>query len=321
MDLPVQGREPVRFGSKIERWTERHLRVLMLGPAMLILAGLTLFPTIYMFLAAVQRISPDPSVPREFVGLQNFVRMATDPLFLNSLKNSIVFTASAVTVEFLLGLGLALLFDRYVRRLNFLKTLLLMPMMIPPIAVAITWKLIYQPQFGVLNELVFRLNQLLHATGLQTLFPWLKLRTQAWAGDVDLAMLSVVAADVWEWTPFIFLLMLAGLASLPDEPYEAAEIDGASSWRQFWDLTFHFLKPVIAIALLLRIMDALRLFDLVFILTVGGPAGATETLSFYIFKVAFTFVDIGYAAAISLFVMFVTVALSTWFIRRMRLAG
>jgi multiple sugar transport system permease protein len=133
-------------------------------------------------------------------------------------------------------------------------------------------------------------------------------------------MFSVIVADVWEWTPFIFLLMLAGLASLPQEPYEAAEIDGASSWRQFWDLTLPFLKPVIAIALLLRIMDALRLFDLVFILTRGGPANATETLSLYVFKVAFTFVDIGYAAAISFFILVVTVAFSTWFIRRMRLA-
>jgi multiple sugar transport system permease protein len=133
-------------------------------------------------------------------------------------------------------------------------------------------------------------------------------------------MFSVIVADVWEWTPFIFLLMLAGLASLPSEPYEAAEVDGASAWRQFWDLTLPFLKPVIAIALLLRIMDALRLFDLVFILTGGGPANATETLSFYIYKVALRFVDIGYAAAISLVVLAVTVALSTWFIKRMRIA-
>jgi multiple sugar transport system permease protein len=176
-------------------------------------------------------------------------------------------------------------------------------MMIPPIAVALTWKLIYQPQFGVLNELMFRLG----------------LPSQAWAGDVNLAMATIIAADVWEWTPFIFLLMLAGLASLPSEPYEAAQVDGASAWRQFWDLTIPFLKPVIAIALLLRIMDALRLFDLVFILTVGGPAGATETLSLYIFKIAFTFVDIGYAAAVSLVVLFVTVGFSTWFIKRLRL--
>jgi multiple sugar transport system permease protein len=294
----------VGTGGAFERWTDRHLRYLMLAPAMIILIGLTIFPTIYMFTAAFQVISPNPDIPREFAGVSNFTRMLGDAEFLTSLKNTVVFTVSAVTIEFLLGLGLALLFDKYVRRLNFLKTLLMMPMMLPPIAVAITWKLIYQPQFGVLNELMFQLG----------------LPLQAWAGDVNLAMFSVIVADVWEWTPFMFLLMLAGLASLPQEPYEAAEMDGASSWRQFWDLTVPFLKPVIAIALLLRIMDALRLFDLVFILTRGGPANATETLSLYVFKVAFTFVDIGYAAAISFFVLVVTVAFSTWFIKRMRLA-
>lgn len=290
-------------GAALERWRERHLRILMLAPTLLILAGLTLFPTVYMFTAAVQKVSPDPDVPREFIGLGNFTRMLSDPELHLAIKNTVVFTSVAVTLEFLLGLGLALLFDRYIRRLTFLKTILLVPMMIPPIAVALTWKLIYQPQFGVLNELMFRLG----------------LPSQAWAGDVNLAMATIIAADVWEWTPFIFLLMLAGLASLPSEPYEAAQVDGASAWRQFWDLTIPFLKPVIAIALLLRIMDALRLFDLVFILTVGGPAGATETLSLYIFKIAFTFVDIGYAAAVSLVVLFVTVGFSTWFIKRLRL--
>ena len=171
--------------------------------------------------------------------------------------------------------------------------MLMLPMMLPPIAVAITWKLIYEPQFGVLNEIMFQLG----------------LPLQAWAGDANLAMFSIIVADVWQWTPFIFLLMLAGLASLPQEPYEAAAIDGASAWRQFWDLTLPFLKPVIAIALLLRIMDALRLFDLVFILTGGGPADRTKVLSLYIYQVAYRFVDPGYAAAISLFVLFVTVAL------------
>lgn len=291
------------MGVAFERWRERHLRILMLIPTLLILAGLTLFPTVYMFAAALQKVSPDPDIPREFVGLGNFARMLTDPELHVAMKNTAVFTVVAVTLEFLLGLGLALLFDKYIRRLNFLKTILLVPMMIPPIAVALTWKLIYQPQFGVLNELMFRLG----------------LPSQAWAGDVNLAMGTIIAADIWEWTPFIFLLMLAGLASLPSEPYEAAQVDGASAWRQFWDLTIPFLKPVIAIALLLRIMDALRLFDLVFILTVGGPAGATETLSLYVFKVAFTFVDIGYAAAVSLVMLFVTVGFSTWFIKRMRL--
>jgi multiple sugar transport system permease protein len=211
----------------------------------------------------------------------------------------------AVASEFLLGLGLALLLDKYIRRMNFLKTVLMLPMMLPPIAVAITWKLIYEPQFGILNEIMFQLG----------------LPLQAWAGDVKLAMFSIIVADVWQWTPFVFLLMLAGLSSLPAEPYEAAALDGASAWRQFWDLTLPFLKPVIAIALLLRIMDALRLFDLVFVLTGGGPADRTKTLSLYIYQVAYRFADPSYAAAISLFVLFVTVAFSSWFIKRMRLAN
>ena len=291
-------------GSGLERWLERHLKVLMLAPAMTVLVALTVFPSLYMFRAAVTRISPNPDLPWEFVGADNFLKLLTDPQFHIGLLNTIVFTVCAVTIEFLLGLGLALLLDKYIRRLNFIKTLLMIPMMLPPIAVAITWKLIYEPQFGVLNEFMFRLG----------------LPLQAWAGDVNLAMFSVILADVWQWTPFIFLLMLAGLASLPQEPYEAAAIDGASAWRQFWDLTVPFLKPVIAIALLLRVMDALRLFDLVFILTGGGPADRTKVLSLYIYQVAYRFADPGYAAAISLFVLFATVALSTWFIKRMRLA-
>jgi multiple sugar transport system permease protein len=258
-----------------------------------------------MFWAAIHRISPNPDLPWQFVGVDNFARLLSDSQFHIGLWNTIVFTVAAVTTEFLLGLGLALLLDKYIRRLTFLKTMLMIPMMLPPIAVAITWKLIYEPQFGVLNEIMFQLG----------------LPLQAWAGDANLAMFSIIVADVWQWTPFIFLLMLAGLASLPQEPYEAAALDGASSWRQFWDLTIPFLKPVIAIALLLRAMDALRLFDLVFILTGGGPADRTKVLSLYIYQVAYRFVDPGYAAAISLFVLFVTIALSTWFIRRMKLAN
>jgi len=292
------------FGSAWERWIERHLRVLMIAPAMAILLALTIFPSIYMFVAAVTRINPNPDIPWTFAGADNFLRLFTDAQFHVGLWNTFVFTVFAVTIEFLLGLCLALLLDRHIRRLTFLKTLLMLPMMLPPIAVAITWKLIYEPQFGILNEIMFQLG----------------LPLQAWVGDASLAMACIIVADVWQWTPFIFLLMLAGLSSLPAEPYEAAALDGASAWRQFWDLTLPFLKPVIAIALLLRMMDALRLFDLVFVLTGGGPAESTKTLSLYIYQVAYRFADPSYAAAISLFVLFVTVTFSTWFIKRMRLA-
>src|SRR5215471_7273058 len=167
--------------SPWERWTERHLRVLMLVPAMFVLLALTIFPSIYMFVAAVTRISPNPDLPWQFVGADNFLRLLSDGQFHVGLWNTLVFAVFAVGAEFLLGLGLALLLDRHIRRLNFLKTLLMLPMMLPPIAVAITWKLIYEPQFGILNEIMFQLG----------------LPLQAWAGDAKLAMFSLIVADVW----------------------------------------------------------------------------------------------------------------------------
>ena len=290
-------------GTKLEQWFERNLHIILPAPAVLILLGLTIFPTIFMFVMAFQKFTPDIRVPNEFIGFGNFARLFTDDKFHNALSNTLIFTVVAVTIEFGLGLGAALLLDRYISKHNFIKTILMIPMMLPPIAVAITWKLMYQPQFGVFNEILF----------------WVGIEPQVWASGAGSALWAVIAADVWEWTPFIFLMMLAGLASLPDEPFEAAELDGANAWQKFRDLTWPFLRPVVTIALLLRIMDALRLFDLVFILTRGGPAGTTETLSLYIFKVAFRFVDWGYAAAISLFMLFGTIAFSTWFIGRMRL--
>ncbi len=288
----------------MEQWIERHLRFILLAPAVLLLALLTAFPTVYMFKVAFEKFNPADPTANEFVGLDNFVRLFTDDKFHNALFNTLTFTATAVTAEFLLGLGFALLVDAYVRRLNFIKTILLLPMMLPPIAVAIVWKLMYQPQFGVINDLLSRLG----------------IEPSLWASGHATAMASLILVDIWEWTPFIFLMCLAGLSGLPEEPYEAAELDGANAWQKFRDLTWPFLRPVIAIALLLRIMDAFRLFDQVFILTRGGPAGATETLSYYIYKVAFRFFDIGYAAAISLFMLFLTIAFATWLINRMKLA-
>ena len=290
-------------GLGFEAWFEQNLRWILPAPAVLILLVLTIFPTIFMFALAFQKTNPAVDVPNEWIGFGNFARLFTDEIFHNALWNTVFFTFFAVSIEFVLGLCLALLLDQYIRRLNFIKTILMLPMMFPPIAVAITWKLIYQPQFGVLNDILFRLG----------------LPLGVWASGVNSAMWSIIFVDIWEWTPFIFLMMLAGLASLPSEPYEAAELDGAGAWRKFWDLTWPFLRPIVTIAVLLRLMDALRLFDQVFILTRGGPSSATETLSLYIFRVAFRFQEIGYAAAISLFVLFATISFSTWFILRMRL--
>ena len=281
-------------------WIDRRLKFVFLAPAMIALVALTAFPTVYMFVAAFVKFDASAPLSSKFIGIDNFLRLFTDDKFHNALINTAVFTSVAVTLEFVLGLGFALLVDTYIRRANFIKTLLILPMMMPTIVVAIAWKLMYQPQFGVINDLLGKV-------GIPPLL---------WAAGVKTAMPAIILVDVWEWTPFIFLRCLAGLASLPQEPFEAAELDGASAFQKFRDLTLPFLKPVIVVTLLLRIMDAFRLFDQVFILTVGGPAGTTETLSFYLYKVTFRFFDIGYAAAISLFMMFVALQLAGFMLKR-----
>ena len=218
--------------------------------------------------------------------------------------NTLVFTSAAVSIEFLLGLGFALLVDKYLQRLTFIKTILLIPMMLPPIAVALNWRLLYQPRFGVINDILSRVF------GIDPVL---------WTSKIETAMISMIIVDIWEWTPFVFLMALAGLAGLPREPYEAADLDGANAWHKFRDLTWPFLRPVIAIIVLLRVMDAFRIFDQVFILTRGGPAGATETICLYLYKIAFQFFDLGYASAMSLFMLVLTVGFSTIFLLRLKL--
>ena len=291
-------------GGNLERWIDTNRRWVMLAPAVIILLVLVAFPTVYMFTVAFQKFNPAQMGANEWIGLDNFARLLTDQKFHNALKNTLVFTAVAVSIEFVLGLGFALLVDKYLQRLTFIKTILLIPMMLPPIAVALNWRLLMQPRFGVINDVLSRVF------GLEPVL---------WTSKIETAMISLIIVDVWEWTPFVFLMVLAGLAGLPRDPYEAADIDGANAWHKFRDLTWPFLKPVIAIVVLLRVMDAFRIFDQVFILTRGGPAGSTETLSLYLYKIAFQFFDLGYAAAMSLFMLVLTIGVSTIFLLRLKL--
>ena len=291
-------------GGGLERWIDTNRRWVMLAPAVIVLLVLVAFPTVYMFTVAFQKFNPAQMGANEWIGLDNFARLLTDQKFHNALKNTLVFTAVAVSLEFLLGLGFALLVDKYLQRLTFIKTILLIPMMLPPIAVALNWRLLMQPRFGVINDVLSRVF------GLEPVL---------WTAKIETAMISLIIVDIWEWTPFVFLMVLAGLAGLPRDPYEAADIDGANAWHKFRDLTWPFLKPVIAIVVLLRVMDAFRIFDQVFILTRGGPAGATETLSLYLYKIAFQFFDLGYASAMSLFMLVLTIGVSTIFLLRLKL--
>jgi multiple sugar transport system permease protein len=284
--------------GNISKWSEKNLKYLLIVPTVFLLVALTIYPLIYAVIASLHVINIRTG-ENVFVGFQNFIEIFKDQYFWNAFKNTIIFTGVGVTIEFTLGLILALFLSSKIVGRNIFRSLLLSPMMLPPIVVAIIFKIIYIPEFGVINWFL----------GL------FGIRGILWEASVHTALPSLILVDIWEWTPFMFLILLAGLQSLPLDPYEAAVVDGASSFQIFRYITFPLLKPVIVIALLLRIMDTLRIFDQIFIMTGGGPANATETLSLYIYRHGFRFYNIGYATAMSFLLLIFTVVISNFFIR------
>ncbi len=264
-----------------------------LAPTLVVLGVLSIYPLVFAVEVSLRTAGG--------YGLGNFTRLAGDRFFLVSLGQTLMYTAGALAVEFTLGLALALLANREFRGRRVLRSILLIPMLLPPVVVAVIWRLILNPEFGVLNGT-------LRSLGFNTA----KL---TWAASEKTAMLSVILVDVWQWTPFMFLLLLAGLQGLPVEPFEAAVVDGASGWQVFRRLTLPMLRPVIAIAVLLRGMDLLRVFDQIFILTQGGPGFATETVTLYIYRTAFRFYNFGYAAAMSFVLLVATTLIARAFLR------
>jgi multiple sugar transport system permease protein len=217
------------------------------------------------------------------------------------MVHTFVYAVVALSCEFLLGLGLALLLNSKLRGRGLFRASLLVPMMLPSVVVGVVWRLMLNPDFGAINGTLRRF-------GLST-------EALTWTASPKLAMLSVIAVDIWQWTPFVFLVLLAGLQAIPEEPYEAALIDGSSPLQTFRHVTLPLLKPSILIVLLLRTMDLLRVFDQIFILTEGGPGFATETISLYIYRTAFRFFDFGYAAAMSFVLLALTNVISVIYIR------
>jgi multiple sugar transport system permease protein len=271
--------------------------VLLLAPTVFVLLALTIYPLVYAV-----RLSISSEAGEWTLG--HFARLLTDQFFWRALGQTFVYAAGSLTVEFLLGLALALLLDRQMRGRHLFRALLLVPMMLPPVVVAVIWRLLYNPNFGAING---------------TLGEWgVNTAGLTWIADPRWALPSVMLVDVWQWTPFMFLILLAGLQAIPQEPYEAAMIDGSSSWQTFRYVTLPLLRPAMLIALLLRTMDLLRTFDQIFILTQGGPGFATETISLYIYKTAFRFFDFGYAAAMSFVLLLITNLISVGFIRLLK---
>jgi multiple sugar transport system permease protein len=275
----------VRAGRP-RRGRQERLGYLILLPA---LGSVFVIVTIPFILAVWQSISADDG---SLIGLRNYARALGNPLLYDALRATAVYALIVLPTEVLLGLSFALLVHRMVRRPGLralIYVLAILPMVVPPVAVGVVARLIYAPGYGVLNVILMSLG--------------ITHQEIQWLGVPVLAMLSVASVDVWQWTPFVYLVLFAGLQTVPHESVEAAQVDGANWWTQFRHIELHYLRPLFLLIFFFRVADVLRVFDHIFILTGGGPGTTTQLLSLYMYRTEFKFFDMGQAAALAVVVL------------------
>lgn len=266
---------------------------LFLAPAVIVMAIALLYPLGYMVYGSFRDWDPSQNLAdSSFVGLRNYITLWFDPGFRESLSVTLTFAASVVTAEMLLGVGLALLLDRQLRGMSFLRTLFILPMMIAPVVVGLIWRYMYHPSLGTFNRFLKNLG----------------FEGVDWLGQH--ALLSVIIADIWQWTPFIFILALAALMSLPRSALDAARIDGASGWQLVWYIKLPLLMPVLIVTGLLRLIDAFKVLEVILVMTEGGPGLRTEILALRISRTATEFRELGVAAAMSNYLLMLLLVLT-----------
>jgi len=290
----------VRRQEKITGW-------LLVVPALLLLLLVFAYPILRAVWSSLFLENLGTQLQPIFAGLDNYTRLVLDGRFWQSLWNTAVFTIASVVLELLLGMGIALVLNQSFRGRGALRTIAILPWALPTAVMALAWAWIFNDQFGVWNDILLRLGFIEAPIN--------------WLGNPNLAMMTIVAADVWKTTPFISILLLAGLQSIPQDLYEAHAIDGASPWQSFYRITLPLLMPQILIALLFRVAQAVGIFDLVQVMTGGGPAGSTETVSIYIYATVMRYLDFGYGAAlvvVTFALLIVAVALGAYGLSKLR---
>jgi multiple sugar transport system permease protein len=251
------------------------------APAGLVVAAVIVLPWVFTLVMSVHewKVGSDPL----FVGLANYVRLFTDDRFGWAVLRTLYFTAGAVLFPMLLGVFAAVVFAREFPLRGLARTVFILPMMATPVAVGLVWTMMFHPQLGVLNYL-------LTSAGLPP---------SSWSYDAGTVIPTLVLVETWQWTPLVMLIVLGGLASLPQEPYEAAKLDGASAWQMFRHISLPLVWPHIMVALVIRTIDALKAFDTIFVISNGGPGTASETINIFLYQTAFAYYDMGYASAMT----------------------
>lgn len=287
------------------RFVDRQFHRLLAAPAIAVLALIGIFPLIYLLVVSFQNLTMTDQ-DYGFQGLLNFKALFADARLWQALGHTLVFTAVALPIELLLGLAMAQLFlDKLPGRQLFIA-LLVLPVMVSPIVAGATWSLMFDNRFGPINQII----------------SWFagEPKTLLWTISPNLVYPAIIAAEVWQWTPFIFLLLLAALANVDKSQLEAAAIDGAGYWRTFFKIVLPAIWPVMAVALLIRALDLFRLFDVVWALTKGGPGTSTETISMFTYIKGFQQFETSYTAAVALLIIVLLTVVVTWALKRVELA-
>ena len=284
--------------------TVRNRALLLVLPTVIVLALIVIFPMIFSLSVSV--LSYDLRIPEHpFIGIGNWINLLKNPDFLNAVSVTVTMIVTELLFELVLGMVLALLLLQLPVFRGILQPLLLIPMMVMPVVVGYMGRLIFEVRSGPINYF----------------FNLLGMEGLGWHASPDLALITILILRIWRWTPFVMATLLAGLLSLPQEPYQSAEVDGANTWQIFTKLTLPMLKPVITLVVVMRTLEVLQTFDIMYVLTLGGPGNRTTTLSLYTYLLGFRYWDIGQAAAAAWFIMIPLSILVTFFVKLMQKEG
>ncbi len=271
-------------------------------PAVVVMVLLVIFPTLYALGISLTRWHMTEATPPVFSGLENYLFLLTDARFWQALGRTLVFTATSTVATLALGMILALLLNRALPGKNFFRTLLIVPMIVTPVVVGLTWRFMYNPELGMINYFISLLG----------------FEKVAFLGKVSTSLPSVIVTDIWQYTPFAMLILLAGLESLPGEPYEAAQIDGASPTRIFWQITLPMMRGPVLVTVLFRVMFSFNTFDTIYVMTGGGPGRSSETLIMYAYRLGFEQWHMGESAAAALIMLILITMLTRFILNVMR---
>ena len=298
--VPAVRRAQQRRRPRMTR-ARRWFPLWLIAPATLLLVLITVLPFLDAVRTSLTTWNVLSTIPPRFVWFQNYRDALTDPLFWSSFKVTLIFVGGVIVFQLTIGLAIALLINNLPRGQQLVATVIVLPVVLAPMVVGFQWRVLFDGDFGPLDYL-------LQQIGLPAL---------AWTGDARLALPALMLVDFWEWTPFVVLLLYAGLRSLPRPLFEASRVDGSTPWQTFWNITVPLLRPAIAIVLILRIIATFKLFDIVFVLTQGGPGTATENLTYYTYTQGFTYFKYGYATALGIIEMIMVTILANIVLRYM----